>query len=119
MSVANLDSLFARLDESWAPKIIARMNDMEIKIARLDGAFDWHNHAETDELFLVHRGCLTIHYRDHSVELNEGDIHVVPRGTEHMPEAKSPCEVVLLEPAGTLNTGDVKTPRTRQADDWT
>ena len=119
MSVASLDNLFARLDEVWAPKIVARMNDMEIKIAQLDGAFEWHSHADTDELFLVYRGRLSIHYRDHSVELGEGDIHVVPRGAEHKPEAKAPCEVVLFEPKGTLNTGDVATARTRAADDWT
>ena len=63
-----------------------------------DGAFDWHSHPETDELFLVHRGQLIIHYRDHSVHLGAGDIHVVPKGAEHKPEAKSPCEVVLFEP---------------------
>ena len=119
MSVASLDKLFVRLDEYWAPKIVARINDMEIKIARLDGAFDWHSHPETEELFLVHKGQLTIHYRDHSVHLGAGDIHVVPKGAEHKPEAKSPCEVVLFEPKGTLNTGDVETARTRAADDWT
>lgn len=119
MNVVSLDKLFARLDECWAPKIVARINDMEVKIARLDGEFDWHSHPETDELFLVHRGKLTIHYRDHSVHLGAGDIHVVPKGAEHKPEANSPCEVVLLEPKGTRNTGDVQTARTRTAGDWT
>lgn len=118
MSVADLEKLFARLDETWAPKIVARINDMEVKIARLDGEFDWHSHPETDELFLVHRGRLIIHYRDRSVHLGAGELHVVPKGAEHKPEAKSPCEVVLFEPKGTLNTGDTKTARTRAADDW-
>jgi mannose-6-phosphate isomerase-like protein (cupin superfamily) len=119
MSVADLDKLFSRLDEYWAPKIVARINDMEVKIARLEGDFDWHSHPETDELFLVHKGHVTIHYRGHSVDLAAGDIHVVPKGAEHKPEAKSPCEVVLLEPKGTRNTGDVETTHSREADDWT
>ena len=119
MKVADLDKLFGRLDEAWAPKIVARMNDMEIKIARLDGEFDWHSHADTDELFMVYKGRLTIHYRNHSVELGAGDIHVVPKGAEHKPEAIAPCEVVLFESRDTLNTGQTKSARTRPADDWT
>lgn len=119
MNIARLDQLFARLEECWAPKIVARINDMEVKIARLEGTFDWHSHSETDELFLVHKGRMTIHYRDHSLTLEEGDIHVVPKGIEHRPEAEAPCEVVLIEPTGTLNTGDVETARTQVADDWT
>jgi len=81
--------------------------------------FSFVTELETDEMFLVHSGRLTIHYRDHSVELGPWDIHVVPKGAEHKPESAAPCEIVLIEPGGTLNTGDRETERTRQADDWT
>ncbi len=119
MKTQNLTEAFSRLDEFWAPKIIARVNDVEIKIARLKGEFDWHAHADTDEMFLVKSGRLIIHYREGSVELGPDDLHVVPRGVEHKPEAPSACEIVLMEAGGTLNTGQITSDKTRLADDWT
>lgn len=114
---ANLDAAFRRIEETWAPKIVARVNDTEVKLARIEGAFDWHRHPETDELFLVHRGEIRLEYRDREdVLLRAGDFHLVPRNVEHRPVAPGEAEIVLIERAGTRNTGDVETDRTRNAE---
>ena len=105
--VANLDRAFAAFHDHWAPKIVAQMNHVHVKVAKVEGDFVWHSHADTDELFLVHRGELTIEMRGHdSVNLGPGDLFVVPKGVEHRPVAAAECEIVLLEPTGVVNTGD-------------
>ncbi|MEO0999935.1 MAG: cupin domain-containing protein [Pseudomonadota bacterium] len=116
LPVANLDDKFGELTELWSPRIVAEVSGMEVKIARIDGQFIWHAHPETDELFYVHKGAMTMLYRDHAVALGRGDIHVVPAGTEHCPEADGPCEIVMIERAGTLNTGDAGGPMTKPAE---
>ena len=97
----------ALITEHWQPKIVGRLNDIHIKVVKVQGEFVWHTHADTDEMFWVQRGTLTIRLRDRDdVTVTEGQFFVVPMGVEHCPAADSECEVVLLEPAGTVNTGD-------------
>jgi mannose-6-phosphate isomerase-like protein (cupin superfamily) len=112
MDVCNLTAAFASFDEQWQPNRIARINDYEVKIAKVAGEFVWHTHDETDELFLVHAGRLTIQLRDRDVELGPGEIFVVPRGVEHCPKADEETHIVLFEPKGTVNTGDAGGDRT-------
>jgi mannose-6-phosphate isomerase-like protein (cupin superfamily) len=90
--------------------VVAALNDYHVKLARLQGEFVWHAHADTDELFLVLAGRLTIHFRDGEAVLGPGELLVVPRGVEHRPVAAEECQVLLLEPAGTVNTGDTGGP---------
>ena len=102
---------FATFREPWSPRVAGDVNDMQIKLAKLEGAFVWHSHAAEDELFLVVSGRLRMEFREAQV-LEPGEFIIVPRGTEHRPVAEEPCEVVLLEPKTTLNTGDVVNERT-------
>ncbi len=104
--VANLDEKFSLVRDQWSPRIVAQVNDYHVKIAKVQGEFVWHSHPETDELFFVHRGRLTIELRDGSVTLGPGELFVAPRGVEHRPVAAGECEIVMFEPAGTRNTGD-------------
>ena len=110
--VVNLAEAFATVRDHWSPRIIAQINDFYVKAVRLKGAFVWHAHADTDELFLVTRGRLVIRLRDREVALGAGDLFVVPRGVEHQPVADEECEVLLIEPVGTANTGDAGGPGT-------
>ena len=96
-------SLFA---EPWSPKVVARLNDYEVKVVKLQGEFVWHVHEDTDELFLVVDGSLTIQLRDRDVHLETGQLFVVPRGVEHCPLAHGEVHAVLIEPTGVVNTGD-------------
>src|SRR5262245_17321314 len=93
----NLKEKFAKFSEQWQPKNIAQMNDYHVKIAKVQGEFSWHEHLETDELFLVVKGKLEIHLRDGVVTLNEGEIYVVSKGVEHKPVAAEECEILLIE----------------------
>lgn len=108
----NLDQAFASFEETWTPKIAGDVNDVQVKLAKLEGTFVWHSHATEDELFLVHRGKLRIELRDGEVELGPGEFVVIPRGVEHRPVADEGCEVVLVERASTVNTGGVREERT-------
>ncbi len=94
------------ISEHWSPKVVARLNDYEIKLARLEGEFVWHTHPETDELFVVIEGRLTIQLRDGDVGLGPGQLFVVPRGVEHCPVTEGEVAVLLVEPTGVVNTGD-------------
>ena len=114
----NLQDKFSKFTEQWSPKIIAQMNDYHFKLAKVQGEFVWHDHPETDEVFLVMKGQLDIHLRDGMVTLNEGEMYVVPRGVEHKPVAKDECHILLVEPAGTVNTGDVVSDKTASNDTW-
>jgi mannose-6-phosphate isomerase-like protein (cupin superfamily) len=106
MSKVSLSEKLALFADHWAPRTIAALNDYEIKVARLKGEFVWHRHVETDELFLVLKGTLRMGLRDGDVELGPGDLYVVPRGVEHRPVADDEVEVLLIEPANIVNTGD-------------
>jgi mannose-6-phosphate isomerase-like protein (cupin superfamily) len=112
MDVVNLEDKFGRIGEHWSPKILAKLNDYHVKAVKLQGEFVWHKHDETDELFLVTKGSLLLRFRDRDVTLGPGELLVVPRGAEHLPVAEEECEVLLIEPAGTPNTGDAGGART-------
>ncbi|SDH65516.1 Mannose-6-phosphate isomerase, cupin superfamily [Leifsonia sp. 98AMF] len=113
-TVHNLDAAFALIPEPWQPHRLASVNDYDVKVARLRGEFVWHAHPETDELFLVIEGRLTIQLRDGDVELGPHDVFVVPRGVEHCPKADEDALVVMVEPKGTVNTGDRPGERTAE-----
>jgi mannose-6-phosphate isomerase-like protein (cupin superfamily) len=106
MDAVNIDGMLAVFDDHWSPKKIAQVNDYDIRIVKVLGEFTWHAHADTDELFLVLDGELTIQLRDQNVVLGPRQLFVVPRGVEHCPRADTETAVLLLEPASTVNTGD-------------
>ena len=112
IGVVNLAEAFAKFAEAWSPKIVGDVNDMQVKVVKLRGEFVWHHHDHEDEMFLVHRGRFRMELRDRAIELEAGDFLIVPRGVEHRPVADDEVEVVLFEPAGTLNTGNVRSERT-------
>lgn len=114
----SLRDKFTKFTEQFQPKVVAQMNDTQFKIVRVEGDFVWHSHAETDETFLVLEGELRIDFRDGAVALREGDLFVVPRGVEHKPFAARECKMMLIEPAGTRNTGDAGGERTAPNDVW-
>ena len=108
----NLAEKFAAFTGHWSPKILADLNGQQVKAVKFQGAFVWHHHDNEDEMFLVHRGHFRMELRDRVVSLGPGDFIVVPRGVEHRPVADEEVEVVLFEPAGTLNTGSAHDERT-------
>jgi len=112
MEAVSLAQKFSLFSDYWSPKIVAELNGQQVKIAKLKGEFIWHHHEHEDELFLVMKGCLRIRLRDREVTVNEGEFFVVPKGVEHQPIAEEEVQVVLLEPASTLNTGNVRNERT-------
>lgn len=118
LKVINLKKKFEKIHKHWDPKIIARMNDYHFKIAKLQGDFVWHKHEETDEVFYIVKGKLSIEFRDGWKQLSEGDMLVVPKGTEHKPYADDECHLLMVETAGTLNTGDADGVRTVNDPEW-
>ncbi|MFT4543384.1 MAG: mannose-6-phosphate isomerase-like protein (cupin superfamily) [Planctomycetota bacterium] len=111
MEAIDLDQKFATFDDCWSPRIIADINDQQVKLARLDGEFVWHEHANEDEFFLVLEGRLEIHFRDSITVLTPGQLCVVPKGVEHKPNATLPTKILLIERATTKHTGTTETPR--------
>jgi mannose-6-phosphate isomerase-like protein (cupin superfamily) len=114
----NFQDKLSKFSEHWSPRIIAQMNDYHFKIVKVQGEFIWHDHPETDEVFVVLKGQLEIHFRDGKVVLNEGEMFVVPKGLEHKPVAEQECHMLLVEPAGTVNTGDIVNERTAATHVW-
>jgi mannose-6-phosphate isomerase-like protein (cupin superfamily) len=112
MEKVNLAHALARFSDCWSPKIVGEVNDTQIKVVKLKGEFVWHHHDAEDELFLVLGGRMTMRFRDRDVLLETGEMIVVPRGVEHLPVADEVCEVLLVEPKTTLNTGNVVSERT-------
>jgi mannose-6-phosphate isomerase-like protein (cupin superfamily) len=112
MKKINLREAFGRFQDTWSPKVIGEVNDHQVKLAKLQGEFIWHRHAEEDELFLVVQGRLEIRLRDGSITLEEGELAIVPKGVEHLPVAEDGAHVLLLEPASTVNTGEIRNERT-------
>ncbi|MDQ2758548.1 MAG: cupin domain-containing protein [Actinomycetota bacterium] len=110
--VRNLTTVFDTFAQAWQPHLLARVNDHDLKVAWLDGEFVWHTHPESDELFLVVGGRVTIALRDRDVELGPHDVFVVPRGVEHCPRTDEPARVLMIEMQGTTNTGDAGGDRT-------
>ena len=118
LEVINITEKFARFTDLWSPKVIAQMNDYHFKLAKIKGEFIWHSHQETDEVFIVMGGQMTIHFRDGQVILKAGEMYVVPKGVEHKPSAEQECHLMVIEPAGTLNTGEVGGDLTAPHDVW-
>jgi mannose-6-phosphate isomerase-like protein (cupin superfamily) len=108
----SLSEKFGWIDEPWQPRLIGEVNDTHVKLVKLAGEFVWHRHECEDELFLVVRGRLVMRFRDGDVTLEPGELIIVPRGVEHLPVADEGTEVLLVEPASTLNTGNVRNERT-------
>ncbi len=111
----NLAAKLATFDEHWQPRIVAMLNDYKVIVVKVQGEFVWHKHDETDDFFLVLKGHLTIRLRDGDVELDEGELFIVPRGVEHCPRAEEEAWVLLIEPEATVNTGDAGGPLTTEA----
>ena len=115
MSVVNLAEKLAAFSDPWSPKIVGRLNDLEIMVVKARGEFVWHSHPDTDDFFLVLKGRLTIRLRDGDVHLGPGDLYVVPKGVEHCPVAEEEVHILLIEPKGTPNTGDTATAAVKTA----
>lgn len=114
----DLEQKLSRIPELWSPRIVAELNGQHVKLARIHGEFVWHRHDGEDELFLVIRGRLRLELRDGAVELGPGQCFVVPRGVEHRPVAEEETHILMFEPAGTLNTGNVRGERTVERPAW-
>lgn len=110
----NVTEKFSLFSEQWSPKLLAEVNDMAVKAAKLQGEFVWHKHDHEDELFFVVKGTLRILLRDGEVVLSPGEMVVIPRGVEHLPMADDEVHLLLFEPKSTLNTGDVRNERTKE-----
>ena len=113
MNIFNLETEFESLTDYWSPRIVDRVNDQYVKVAKIKGQFTWHKHDDEDELFYVVKGNLIIQYEDSEVKLGPGDLHVVPRDTLHNPVAEEECWVCLIETVTTKHTGDVISPLTK------
>ena len=118
MKKINLSEKLSEFTDHWSPKIIAEMNDYQFKLVKIEGDFIWHNHADTDETFIVLEGSMFIELEDETVELNEGEMCVVPKGVNHKPYAIEECKVMLVEPRGVLNTGNINNDLTASNDEW-
>jgi mannose-6-phosphate isomerase-like protein (cupin superfamily) len=107
MHKVNLSEKFALITEHWRPKVVGELNGQEVKLVKFQGAFPWHHHEREDEMFMALRGSFRLEFRDKTIELNEGEFVIVPRGVEHRPVADKEVEVLLFEPAQLLNTGNI------------
>ena len=114
----NFKTKLSQFNDLWSPKVIAEMNDYQFKLARVEGEFVWHNHPDTDEVFIVIEGALEIEFHDGRVSIEAGEMFVVPKGVEHKPIAKKACKIMLVEPKGVINTGDVDNELTAKTDVW-
>jgi len=114
----NLNEKFSKFSEHWSPKIIAQMNDYHFKLVKFIGEFVWHAHKDTDEVFIVLDGEMTIHFRDGDVSVKNGEMFVIPKGMKHKTSARDECRAMLVETAGTINTGDAADDRTASTDVW-
>ena len=109
---------FSKFEDHWSPKVIAEMNDYQFKLVKIKGEFVTHNHEDTDEVFIVIEGSMKIHYEDRVIELKSGEMVVVKKGEKHRPYAEEECKIMLVEPIGTLNTGDVGGELTALNNEW-
>ena len=114
----NFQQKLGLFSDHWQPRVVAEMNDYQFKLAKIQGEFVWHSHPETDEVFVVIEGALRLEFRDGAVQLKAGEMFVVPKGVEHRPVAERECKMMLIEPRGTVNTGDAGGPRTAANDVW-
>ena len=114
----NFKDKFSKFSQHWQPKVVANLNDYEIKLVKLKGDFVWHQHEQTDEAFFVLKGAIQIEFENHTVSLNEGEMLVVPKGVRHKPYADEEAEVMLIEPKDIRNTGNIENDLTAPNDDW-
>jgi mannose-6-phosphate isomerase-like protein (cupin superfamily) len=114
----NFQDKLSRFTDHWAPKVVAQMNDYQLKLVKIQGEFVWHSHADTDEVFIVLDGQMRIELRDGQVNLGPGEMFVVPKGVEHRPSAPDECRILLVEPCGVVNTGNAGGAMTAPIDVW-
>lgn len=118
-SPVNIDTKLAMVDDLWSPRIVGEINDLHLKVVKVEGEFVWHTHDDTDEFFLVRNGRLRIELAGREpVDLGPGDFFVVPKGVEHRPSAQDLCELLLIEPKGVVNTGDATASDLTAEDAW-
>ena len=118
MEKINFASKFEQFDELWSPRVIAQMNNYEFKLVKIKDEFVWHRHDDTDEVFVVLKGVINIEFEDRTVELNRGEMLVVPKGEKHKTFAREEAQILLVEPKGVTNTGDVKSHLTAKNSQW-
>tara|TARA_B100001250_G_scaffold164986_1_gene141969 strand:+ start:189 stop:551 length:363 start_codon:yes stop_codon:yes gene_type:complete len=118
MDIINLKEKLGKFSDHWSPKVIAELNDYQFKLVKIQGEFVWHNHPDTDEVFIVIEGTMNIEFENETVRLTEGEMLVVPKGVEHKPYAEKECKVMLVEPRGVVNTGDSDSELTADNDVW-
>ena len=118
MKKINLQSKYKKFNDLWSPKVIAEMNDYQFKLAKIKDDFIWHQHSDTDEVFIVIEGTINIEFEDETVQLDAGEMIVVPKGRKHRPFAKEEAKIMLVEPKGVLNTGDIESELTALNDQW-
>jgi mannose-6-phosphate isomerase-like protein (cupin superfamily) len=118
MAKVNLNDKLSKFSDHWSPKVIAEMNDYQFKLVKIHGEFVWHNHPDTDEVFIVLNGQMKIELENEVIELSAGEMYVVAKGVMHKPSAENECQVMLVEPRGVVNTGDVQSELTASNDVW-
>ena len=118
MKKINLKSKFQKFTDQWSPKVIEEMNDYQFKLVKIENDFTWHKHDDTDETFLVVEGKMGIEFEDQTVELSEGEMIVIPKGKKHKPYADKEAKIMIIEPKGVINTGDVTNDLTAKNDQW-
>jgi len=116
--VINFKDKYAKFTEHWSPRVIAEMNDYQFKLVKVAGEFVWHDHPDTDEVFIVIEGTLKIAFRTGTVTLESGEMFVIPKGVEHKPMADAECKIMIIEPKGVINTGDSDSQLTADNDVW-
>ena len=114
----NIKHKFSKISKYWSPKVLAEMNDYQVKIAKIKGEFIWHNHTETDEVFIIIEGSMKILLKGETIQLFEGDLYVVPKGIDHKPVAEKECKLMLVELKGTKNTGSETHKLTAEDNQW-
>ncbi|KZN56604.1 cupin domain-containing protein [Pseudoalteromonas luteoviolacea] len=117
-NVINFAQKLSLFNEHWSPKVVAQMNDYQLKLVKVSGEFTWHQHDDTDEVFIVIEGELDIHFRDRVEHLSRGEMYVVKKGEEHKPVAMRECHILIIEPKGVINTGDAGGELTADNDVW-
>ena len=114
----NFDNKFSTFSEHWSPKVIAEMNNYQFKLVKIKGEFTWHDHKDTDEVFMVLSGEMEIEFRDSKVKISEGEMYVVQKGLEHKPFAQDECKILIIEPRGVVNTGESESELKAENDVW-
>ena len=118
MKKINFKSKFEKFNDLWSPKVIAEMNDYQFKLVKIKDDFVWHEHDDTDEVFIVISGVIWIEFKDETIQINTGEMIVVPKGTKHRPYATEEAQIMLVEPKGVVNTGDIESDLTALDDQW-